>query len=1306
MGGRATFSGTDFQARVGAYFAALILARQKIPPYGVRRGLLSRIWYEQPSDAGDDIRLETGDGLVYEVQAKHGLRGDAKLAEAIEQFASRLASDRFGILVVDRTSTSTITRELREAFNSWRNGQEPDLSNSLRERIAPLLASGKAELRKRLVVAVMDLDDDDNADVLRAVDLLGRHLVDPDRAEHAWSALIKIVSHGSKRGYSHDRARLAERLADEGCEVTADERIAVSVASPRSEAPLAEVGADVPAELRPIAKLIDRIRPKAALDALGALVTNDATTDKERAQRLTLRGAALLQLEDGAAARPVLEEAVARAPDYVPAILNLAIAEGALGNEARAHELIRSATTLAPENARTWAARLHLVGDVTRDAVPAALRDDRVVLIAAGAAALRRGEPADAIAPLEAALAASPEFDPQCAHLLAVALELLAQRAVAPADGDLRRRALGLLDEILARVEEVSAGVRKTAVWNRAIVLEALGEPERALHAYRDLVRAGAATPELAARYAQRALASKRDLPDALHLIEEVVAERPNEILGALRVRLLRGLGEAARARAELYGLAARALAGDINVEECVAIASAAIELDDAATAGSALDRLAPDARDVRVHVLRARAAILAERHDDARREYAAAIEVVDAEDERAIRLEYAAFLRAQKRFPEVVEALTPVANTNDERVLRTLVEVCYAAREFSKAEAFAARAGEGVWWAARTLAFIAMMRQDLARAEGHFARWRTLEPEHIEPSLWLAELRLQRGDAARAIEALAEIDAAKLTPIDRIRLGYLWFRADEVRRALDVAFEALRVGHDDNDVLRGFFQIAVQAGQRLEYTPPDVAGVGVSVTLRTAAGEEYVYLITAGAAPVTPIGELAATDPLAERLIGKRRGDSVVFRAAPPQEAAEVVDLADHHAHAARWAAAEVERRDPSSSMIRSFRVIDDEGNLNIEPLLEVQRANAAHDARVLDEAQRKPLPLGFVATMLGRSVIDAYARFANDEARTLPVEETDPEPAIVAAIARRFVLTRTALLTLETIGALDALETPPCHLLATPALLEQLRRERDEHADVARSGRRAIGLSPGGRPVLHETAPEVGRALMEAHERLEAWVRDRCITVLPDAPASRSDVWEHLVPEAEEAVLVAAQSNAVLLTDDLGLRRLAHFTMSVQGASTFALLSAMRRAQSITEEVFAQRVVHLLGLGHGALPMDADHLLLAIRHDPAQLRVFHRVLGQLRAPHNDGVMVARFLVRLLRLVALEAVLAVGIATIADLCFEAVLGPRPEHEARLADALQRTIGNEFLLLPVQGERLLAQLAQYRAVRRGGIRMG
>ena len=58
MGGRATFSGTDFQARVGAYFAALILARKEIPPYGLPRGTLVRGCFEQPTDAGDDIRLE------------------------------------------------------------------------------------------------------------------------------------------------------------------------------------------------------------------------------------------------------------------------------------------------------------------------------------------------------------------------------------------------------------------------------------------------------------------------------------------------------------------------------------------------------------------------------------------------------------------------------------------------------------------------------------------------------------------------------------------------------------------------------------------------------------------------------------------------------------------------------------------------------------------------------------------------------------------------------------------------------------------------------------------------------------------------------------------------------------------------------------------------------------------------------------------------------------------------------------------------------------------------------------------------
>ena len=75
MGGRATNQGTKYQAGVGAWVAVHIIARAKLPDWKLPRGVPTAVSFEQ-GGAGDDVRVETSTGHVYEIQAKRTLKAD------------------------------------------------------------------------------------------------------------------------------------------------------------------------------------------------------------------------------------------------------------------------------------------------------------------------------------------------------------------------------------------------------------------------------------------------------------------------------------------------------------------------------------------------------------------------------------------------------------------------------------------------------------------------------------------------------------------------------------------------------------------------------------------------------------------------------------------------------------------------------------------------------------------------------------------------------------------------------------------------------------------------------------------------------------------------------------------------------------------------------------------------------------------------------------------------------------------------------------------------------------------------------
>jgi tetratricopeptide (TPR) repeat protein len=1304
MGGRATFGGTDFQARVAAYFAAHIVARQKLPPYGLPRGVPIRIWYEQPEGAGDDLRLETADGRVYEIQAKHGLNADKRLAETIDRFVEKLASQQFGLLAVDRgTSSATITEDLRTSFTRWRNGEEFEIARALRDKIARLLSSEAGDMRIRMAVAPVDLDEDANDGVRYVVSLLERRLLDPSQAEFAWAALFKISSHASKYGYSYDRNRLVALLEDEGLSTVADSVADLQGHQLRAATLPSLNEEEVPPELQLIAAMIDHLQPTAALAALEALSRKAPSTNRERAQRLTLQAAALLHLGQAEEARPLVEQALVEWPAHLPALLDLIVAAEMLGDQDAALRYAREATEVASEDPRSWAARAH-IGDIRPDEIPEAFRDKPQVLAGLGAAALRRKDALGAIKFLEDASAADPAFSVHRAQLLAGALYLAAQGASSVEHGKLLERVISLLDQVIAAVSDTRAEIRRAVAENRALALEALGRSEEALDGYKQLARELPARAEAIVRYAERALALSRHVDDALRSLEALGASTPLALASSLKARLLAVRGDRAEAGTQLATALDDLARRSPDLELSVSTAVAALELGDSAGARTALSYAPESSRDTRALVLSARVASLEDRVDETVNAYETALSLASTENDRAIRLEYASFLRTRAMYHQALDAVAQHAKVGDEEVLRFLTETAFAAGQFSKAESFALLAETPSVWAARLHAWIAVRRHDLARAEHAYVEWQSLEPGAIEPSFAIAQLRAQRGDAEGARAQLNLIDPSRLAPIARLELAGIWMLADDPERALDEALVALRDAPDDDEVLRWFVGTALAAGQRVSPVTPTSIVPGVSVTLQTSEGAQVTYLIRSDSAERGMLRELAADDELSQRLLGRRVGEEVLFREGAPQETAQIVELTDARTHAVRWAMEELERRSPSTNAMRSLRLVDDAtGKTDFTPLFEAVREKAAREKEVLDRTQQHPLPLGFAAHVLGRSMRDAYVLFVSDETRLLPVEELDPEPAIAAVTEKRLVLTRSGLMTLEALGALHSEWLGDYELLSTPSLFEEMEQEKTEQEHVARFGSSSIGLSSAGGIVGSEITPEEGRRMRDGTQRLIEWLTSHTRVVLPDFPADLTGVWENLVLEAQEATLVAAAEKALLFTDDLGLRRLAGFERGVRGVSTFALLTSLRRVSAISEEAYAEHVVNLLALGHGALPMDVDYLLRAIRRDSSRLRVFSRIVARLKHPPIDAEMAARFVVRLLKLAAIEPVASPNFATIADMCFEAILGPRPTQEPRLGYVLARTIENEFRLLPVQGKRLLAQLAGFRRIRRGGL---
>ncbi|MGF1469312.1 MAG: tetratricopeptide repeat protein [Sandaracinaceae bacterium] len=1291
MGGKATNEGTDFQARVTAYIAAHLLAKQKLKGWSPAPGSVPNALHLEQDTSGDDIRVELADGGYLEVQAKHGLNATKRLTDALARFAAKLKDDEHPVIAVDRAESSgTIQNELRELLEQWRDGRgDVPITDGLKKKIGVLLDPNHVALKERLRVAALDVDDDYLDGARYAVQLLRGQLLREEDAEAAWAILIQDAQYVAKKGGRRDRARYREVLLDKGIHLRDVEQARLG-AAPSTAAPgVAEITLEVEAELEPVATLIRAYQPAAAIALLDAEKAGGA-------RALHLRGLAMLMLGKYAEARELLHEALDADPSRTGVLTHLAAAEQESGNTARVRELLTEATTSRPGDASVWAARLHLVGDIEIEDVPEGLRAHPEVLVASAIKRLERGDAREAVAEIRTALEVGR--DPSRLLHLAQALRIQAADEPAPLGEQLLDESLTLLDEADALLPDKQTDTAKGAQWGRALSLEGLGKLRDALDAYQVLATSGPLSWEQAGRFASLALATSYRVDDALAAVNG--ASAADEMArDATRVRILVGLGRRDEATEALKRAAEVPVAGAAP-EARVALALAALELDDPEVAKQALSGM--DEADPRVCVLGARSAIQLGDHIEAMRMFDAAVDVAFGEDERGIRLEYAWYQHTQRDFARVVDLLSPLDEARDQGVAQLKAQALYNIGDFAGAYQVVTRASvsdAAPTWALRMGSTIALRRHDFDGAEKWLDRWLDQDAQALEAVIWRAQLHLQRGENDAARSVLGEEDFRTETPHLRMRRAFLLLQVDEVEESMDTALSVLREAVDDGHLQYMYFLISAMAGDRKAGESRDAVDIGAYVVLRDDDGTDWEYVIVAGNA-VPSFDEISKDEPLAERLVGAAVGEKIQFRDVEPRRDATIVEIAGQHTHAFRWTAARQQKQEPTAPRVWSVPVPSTEEGTDFSAIEQLVHQKAKHEAEILSAVEQKVLPLGFAEKQLGLTTPQVYGAISEDIDRRLMVEVIDPRDGTAAARAGRCVLTRSALLTIQVLGCFDLVESLTTEILVPPNLMIELRQEEAEHKEVARKGRTSMGVR-NGQPVLFEATPADGAALLARHQALVTWVEKVGVSKPRpfDWESRREPVWDGVSDSSFDAAIVAAAEDAPIFADDLGLRMLAHHKLSVSGFSTYALLKAAADDGRFDDARYHMLLSQLLVIGHAHVAPTIEAVRLAMDEgEDWPSRALARVLIHLRGPHVDLAAGARFVAQVIRLAILNHPLR-DFRPVADLAFESIFhGRDPDNVERM---LRRAVQLDLLLIP-QKDDVLEAVAHFRAVRLGG----
>ncbi|HXI12417.1 MAG TPA: tetratricopeptide repeat protein [Thermoanaerobaculia bacterium] len=1175
MSGVATFSGTKYQAGVLAVIYAHIL--KQAPLYWFEHFLDTPVAVSGETEGpGDDGRIEYGvRHPAVELQAKHGLTGGAKLAETVGVMRTRARGDAETkiVLAVDLTSSRNVRVEFAQDLERYRGGRADRLGSDLRDLITSL--GDEAQFLHRVYVKTLDVDNAADAERKFATHLLEEALVDPVQAQAAWDVLANDAAQLCAKRLRRTRQDIVDLLVAKGIAVrppTKDEAVMQQLALSR--------------------RLLAEEKGSLAFSLVGMIEADARGRDVSanvwyRIQQH--RAAALLLLHRAAEALGSAQQALAIDPKGIHALLTSSHAAVELGDLAAAQDFLARALGVDANNADVWSAKVQVdaMQGVAPVAPPASLADSDAYQLGLAQIAANSGDWTE-VARITRRLIAVGKRDGKILFLLAMALAVLGEQEGSAA---YRAEAEAISSEALAGLaDEHPFTVRFLTM--RAELRRERGDNDGCGE---DLDRARELNdrdPDALGRLAQAQLRSGNAAYAAQTLATKEAEEYPMLLL--TRAQAYLRLNDLAHARQDLDAAVAR-VADAPDPDACrLYAAETAVLMKDIELAERVLDEIAKDgfAPEMRAR-LRGRIAFMrrdavameAAFREAAERAPGLRVKFFSELAQRLLRLD--ADGQAVAVFDEIgLDALPPELHDDYAGALVASHDLVRAAKIVEDALT-AATTPE---WALRIAAEIAARRGDASGAIELLKRVAALHPDDFHITFELARrllLMRQRDAAMPYIDALAA-QGSTLDPPRKINLAHLLKEVGRGEEAITIGFSAYRAAPQDAAMHRAFWKLLLLDRQPMQH--PGVVTADTYVKLRGDDGEEREYVIYSEP-PIDPrSNEMLLSQAETAGYVGKRVGDVIVRSAGTwAKKRWTVEEILPAVVYVFRDIMAEYEKRfEGEPFFVRIFKMPDQPSVRDFAPIVSQLHARKTRAEAIFKIYRENTLPLGFAAEMLGVSVAEAMAGAMTADLGPLAVEWFDVEgheaSCAVARSVTVLVLTRSALETLVELELLEGVRTQ-FMLVAPHSLLVALERDLLDTEEKYASGQRTLssgetGLRadeiPAGDPSLRAAADRARKIFEWTRANVRAEFRPLETIHAPSSEEERAR--QTIGSDSIDAVQLTQHLGAVMLADDLGLRRFVPRGGRGHSLSTVSLLPALAIRGVITANQRDRLLLRLL--------------------------------------------------------------------------------------------------------------------------------
>lgn len=461
-----------------------------------------------------------------------------------------------------------------------------------------------------------------------------------------------------------------------------------------------------------------------------------------------------------------------------------------------------------------------------------------------------------------------------------------------------------------------------------------------------------------------------------------------------------------------------------------------------------------------------------------------------------------------------------------------------------------------------------------------------------------LASAQFRRGDYETALSTILRINASRLcgdarSILELAQMKLLLGQPDY----LDDAYLARRHALNDPAAHLGYF--AMFMGRDRDWVEPETIGVGCAILLKSESDEQWWHILDEGEERLGP-REVRSSDELAQRLMGKGVGDTILLREGIEDLSYEVEAVQSKFVRAFQETLAEFSTRFPSDQGLSRIKADDD-----LTQLLHGVDQRDQFVRRVHSIYMGGQLPLASFSSSIGRSLVEVWHAstwrpmaengFTRIRFGTGTAEDAEGARRLLNE-TDSVVLDLLALLTVYELGLAEQLRSRFKRVTVPQYAIDELQKVYGL-AVMGAAPASWLGKSSDGQYTLVDTTEGEWAEWREHLRLILAFARSF-------APMASYPLLDSENPEKFIDVLTGAGAGAVfagddlgtsgplLICDDLGLSQIAR-SLGVHAVNTQAVLKELHDSDTVTSEEYSAWVERLVLMNYWFVQVSPEDIV-----------------------------------------------------------------------------------------------------------------